>query len=152
MLRLRTKVYAAIGHLRLDKITTRQIQNFVNKLADTPTESTGKPYARKTIIHHLSFISCVFDYAIKMNMISHNPCRNVVVPKGDKKEKQVYTLEETEQFLALLQSAPLQYRVFFTLVIYSGYRLSEMLGLEWQDLDYENCIISIRRTSNYGSD
>ena len=152
MLRLREKVYTAIGHLRLDKITARHIQNFVNTLANTISEATGKLYARKTVVHHLSFISTIFGYAIKMSMLTDNPCRRVTVPKGEKAEKQVYTLEETEQFLALLQSAPLQYRVFFTLIIYSGYRLSEMLGLEWKDVCFTSCIISVRRTSNYTID
>ena len=150
--RLKDKVYAAIGHLRLDKITIRHIQKFVNTLSNTISEATGKVYARKTVIHHLSFISCIFDYAVKMSMISDNPCRKITVPKGERKEKQVYTLEETEQFLALLQSAPLQYRVFFTLVIYSGFRLSEMLGLEWKDVCFTNRVINIRRTSNYTID
>ena len=149
MTRLKDKVYAAIGHFRLDKITTRHIQTFVNTLANTASEATGKLYARKTVVHHLSFISTVFGYASKMGMITDNPCRRVIVPKGEKKEKQVYTLEETEQFLALLHAAPLQYRVFFTLVVYSGFRLSEMLGLEWQDVCFTNSVISVRRTSNY---
>ena len=152
MLRLRDKVYAAIGHLRLDKITSRHIQNFVNNLAKTTSEATGRRYARKTIVHHLSFISTVFGYALKMGMLTDNPCRRVTVPKGEKKEKQVYTIEETEQFLTLLQAAPLKYRLFFTLVIYSGFRLSEMLGLEWKDCNYAHCVISIRRTSNYTID
>ena len=152
MMRLRDKVYAAIGHLRLDKITARHIQKFVTALAHTKSEATGRLYARKTVVHHLSFISTVFGYAVKMGMLTDNPCRRVNVPKGEKREKEVYTLEETEQFLALLQSAPLQYRVFFTLVVYSGFRLSEMLGLEWRDVCFESCVISVRRTSNYTVD
>jgi len=152
MMRLRDKICSKIGHLRIDKITVRHIQTFVNNLANTTSEATGKLYARKTVVHHLSFISTVLGYALKMGMITNNPCHNVNVPKGEKREKQVYTLEETEQFLALLQTAPLQYRLFFTLVIYSGFRLSEMLGLEWKDCDYKNNIISVRRTSNYTVD
>ena len=110
---------------------------------------TGKPLARKTIVQYLSFISIVFDYAIKMSIVSNNPCRNVNVPKGEKREKQVYTLEETEQLFTLLETAPLKYRLFFTLLIYSGFRNGEMLGLEWKDIDYQNRIISVHRTSNY---
>ena len=149
MMRLRDKVCSAIGHLRIDKITTRHIQTFVNNLANTPSATTGKLYARKTVVHHLSFVSTIFGYAIKMGMLTDNPCRRVSVPKGEKRKKQVYTLEETEQFLNLLQSAPLKYRLFFTLAIYSGFRLSEMLGLEWKDVCFTTCIINIRRTSNY---
>ena len=44
------------------------------------------------------------------------------------------------------------YRAFFYLIAYSGFRRSEMLGLEWKDIDFENNFISIKRTSNYTSE
>ena len=150
MSRLRDKIYPEIGHIRFDKITARHIQNFINNLADTPNEHTKKPLARKTIVLNLSFISCVFDYAVKMGMISDNPCRRVNVPKGEKFERSIYTIEETQHLLKLLkEKAPLKYYVFYVLVLYSGFRRGEMLGLEWKDINYDDNIISVRRTSNY---
>ena len=150
MKQLRTRVYPAIGHLRLDKITGRHIQQFINDLAlNGKSLKNGKPLSRKTAVHHLSFISDVFGYAVKMEMLSDNPCKNVTVPKGEKKEKEIYSLEEIEQLFNLLEDAPLKYRTFFTLAIYSGFRRGELLGLEWKDIDWENCVISVRRTSNY---
>lgn len=153
MLQLTHRVYPAIGHLRIDKITARQLQGFVNSLAkEGANEKTGKPLAPKTIRHNLSFISDVFSYAVKMEMLTDNPCKRVTVPKGEKKEKDIYTLEEVAQLFQLLETAPLKYRVFFTLAIYSGFRRGEMLGLEWKDVDFENNIISVKRTSNYTSE
>ena len=150
MKQLTVRVYPAIGHLRLDKITSRHIQQFINDLAlNGKSLKNGKPLSRKTAIHHLSFISDVFSYAVKMEMLTDNPCKRVTVPKGEKKEKEIYTLEEVEKLFQLLETAPLKYRVFFTLAIYSGFRRGEMLGLEWKDIDWENCVISVRRTSNY---
>ena len=112
---------------------------------------TGKPLSRKTAIHHLSFISDVFSYAVKMDMLSENPCRKVTVPKGEKKEKEIYTIEEIEQLFRLLETAPLKYRTFFTLAIYSGFRRGELLGLEWKDIDWRTNVISVKRTSNYSA-
>lgn len=147
---LTVRVYPAIGHLRLDKVTSRHIQQFINDLAlNGKSLKNGKPLSRKTAVHHLSFISDVFSYALKMEMLTDNPCRRVTVPKGEKKEKDIYTLEEVEKLFQLLETAPLKYRVFFTLAIYSGFRRGEMLGLEWKDIDWDNCVISVRRTSNY---
>ena len=72
------RVYPAIGHKRLDKITGRHIQQFVNDLINNgKNERTGKPLARKTVVQHLSFISDVFSYAVKMDMLTDNPCRRV---------------------------------------------------------------------------
>ncbi len=150
MKQLTNRVYPAIGHLRLDKITGRHIQQFINDLTlNGKNMLTGNPISRKTVVHHLSFISDVFSYAVKMDMISDNPCRRVTVPKGEKKEKEIYTIKEVEQLLTLLEQEPMKYRTFFTLAIYSGFRRGELLGLEWKDIDFENSIISVRRTSNY---
>ena len=150
LLQLRNRIYPAIGHLRLDKITVRHIQAFVNTLSkDGANERTGKPLAPKTIRHNLSLISDVFSYAVKMGMMSDNPCSKVTIPKGEQKEKQIYTTQEVDRFLTLLNGEPLKYKTFFYLLIYSGFRRGEMLGLEWKDIDFESNIISIRRTSNY---
>lgn len=97
----------------------------------------------------MSFISEVFGYAVKMAMLTDNPCSRVSVPKGEKKKKQIYTLEEIEQLFGLLEEAPLKYRTFFTLAIYSSFRRGELFGLEWKDIDWEGGIINVRRTSNY---
>ncbi|MGN0638606.1 MAG: tyrosine-type recombinase/integrase [Huintestinicola sp.] len=150
MLQLRHRVYPAIGHLRIDKITVRQLQAFVNSLAkEGANEKTGKPLAPKTIRHNLSFISDVFSYAVRMELISDNPCSKVVIPKGEVKEKQIYSQEEMELLLTRIMGEPVKYKAFFFLIAYSGFRRSEMLGLEWKDIDFENNIISVRRTSNY---
>lgn len=150
MLQLTHRVYPAIGHLRIDKITARHLQGFVNSLAkEGANEKTGKPLAPKTIRHNLSFISDVFSYAVRMELISDNPCSKVVIPKGEVKEKQIYSQEEMDLLLTRLMGEPVKYKAFFYLIAYSGFRRSEMLGLEWKDIDFENNIISVRRTSNY---
>jgi len=95
MKQLTVRVYPAIGHLRLDKITSRHIQQLINNLAlNGKSLKNGRPLSRKTAVHHLSFISDVFSYAVKMEMLTDNPCKRVTVPKGEKKEKDIYTLEE----------------------------------------------------------
>ena len=150
MKQLTHRIYPAIGHLRIDKITPRQLQAFVNSLAkEGANEKTGKPLAPKTIRHNLSFISDVYSYAVKMGLVSENPCSKVTVPKGEVKEKQIYTQEELAVLLNSLQGEPIKYKVFFYLISYTGFRRSEMLGLEWKDIDFENNIISVKRTSNY---
>ena len=114
MKQLTVRVYPAIGHLRLDKITSRHIQQFINDLAlNGKSLKNGRPLSRKTAVHHLSFISDVFSYAVKMEMLTDNPCKRVTVPKGEKKEKDIYTLEEVAQLFQLLETAPLKYLPHF---------------------------------------
>ena len=90
MKQLTKRVYPAIGHKRLDKITARDIQKFVtDMLVNGKNMNTGKPLSRKTAVHHLSFISDVFSYAIRMGMLTDNPCIRVYVPKQEQGEKQI---------------------------------------------------------------
>ena len=69
------------------------------------------------------------SYAIALGMISDNPCRNVVLPKLCRKEKEIYSLEELEEFLNLLNELDgdeMKYKVFFMLAVYGGMRKGEI--------------------------
>ena len=150
MKQLTKRVYPAIGHKRLDKITSRDVQRFItDMIVNGKNMNTGAPLSRKTVVHHLSFISDVFSYAVRMDMLTDNPCRRVVVPKAEHMEKEIYSLDEVKKLFENLGSEPLKYRVYLMLAIYSGYRRSEMLGLEWKDIDFKNEVIHVRRTSQY---
>lgn len=153
MKQLTKRVYPAIGHKRLDKITARDIQKFItDMLTNGRNLNNSKPLSRKTAVHHLSFISDVFSYAVRMGMLCDNPCRRVFVPKQEQEEKQIYTIEQVKILYENLKSEPMKYQAYLLLSIYSGYRRSEMLGLEWKDIDFEHDLIHVRRTSQYTSE
>ncbi len=143
---MRPRVYAAIGQLKVDKITRSIIQRFIDCLrANGKNMRTGAKLSDKTVIHHLTFISDVMDYAVMLDMIPKNPCLGIKKPKVRVKEKRIYTMQEA----AKLETAPIKYRALVTLNMYSGLRRAELLGLEWRDIDMEHEVISVRRTSNH---
>lgn len=147
------RVYAEFGKKALKNITTKQVQEFVNSLARPgANQKSGAPLSSKTITHHLSFMSDVFVYAIRTGLCTDNPCKSVVIPKQPKAEKKIYSQEETALLFTRLRGEPLKYQAFFYLIAYSGFRRSEMLGLEWRDIDFENKLISVKRSSNYTSE
>lgn len=158
-MQIASRVFPALGYMHLNKISSRDIQRFINSLAQNGVnKNTGGALSRKTITHHLSFISSVFEYAIKMDMLTSNPCKRVTIPKYDANgnisstaEKKIYTKEQTRQFIEMLDKAEMKYKVFFTLAIYTGCRRGELMGLEWKDIDLNTGMISISRTSNYTS-
>ena len=150
------RIYDAIGHIRLDKITARDIQKFIismteEKRCDGRNKRNGKLSA-KTIKLHISMISTIFDYAIKMQLIQHNPCRAVTLPKPDGEKREVYTLEEVQHLFELFEQEDdenYRYVLFYTLAIYTGFRKGELLGLEWKDIDFETNMVTVNRTSIY---
>ena len=87
-----------------------------------------------------------------MQMLSDNPCKNVVMPSKKTKERKLYTLEEVQKMLDLFEEeseANYKYTIFFTLAAFTGLRRGELLGLEWKDIDWENDLIKVVRTSEY---
>ncbi len=151
MKEFRARTYQAIGHLQVDEINFRIVQAFILSLGkDGVNRKTGKGLGQKSQKHYLTFISDVMRYAIKCGMIDRNPCVGVETTKEEKKDIQVYTLEEEQALLqTLANEAPIKYVACIFFLAFCGLRISEALGLEWHDIDFETGLFSIVRTSNY---
>lgn len=146
------RIYEAIGHLYLDKITSRQIQKFIHSLSEPGANQThpDRGLSPKSVKNHLSLISAVFVYAVKMGMLQYNPCRAVTLPPLETgREKVCYTLEEAQAFLDALRDAPLRWQVFFSLALFGGFRREGLCGFEFGDFDIERHTVSVRRASLY---
>ena len=115
---------------------------------------TEKALTPKTIKNYVSFISSVFDYAIKIKAIKENPCKNAVIPKIPQAEHKMFTLDQAKQFLDILDQpeTPVKYRAFFQLALFGGFRRGEILGLEWSDIDFDTGVIHIKRTLHYSKE
>lgn len=150
---MQERTYKAIGNTYVDKISYRQIQNFILTLSqDGVNLKTGKGLSQKTQKHYLTFISDVMKHALKCGYISANPCRDIYVAKTESKEKEVYSLEELKYLLSKInEKSTTDYKVFFNLLAYCGLRRGEALGIEYKDIDFDNGMLSIVRTSNYNT-
>ena len=49
----------------------------------------------------------------------------------------------------LLNNEPIQYQTMITLLVYTGIRRGELCGLEWRDIDFENQVMYVCRSSQY---
>lgn len=104
-----------------------------------------------------SYMSKIFDFAIRQGIIDKNPAALIERPKrkrvarSKKAEMKFYTREELQLFLSLCQSKlPHMWYVFFRLLAYTGMRRGEALVLKWEDLDEEAHTIRINKTVTHG--
>lgn len=88
-------------------------------------------------------LSSMFQTAVEWGMIVSNPCDRVSPPKVKKADAPFLTAEEAVRLLSLLENEPQQYRNAVTLLLFTGMRRGELLGLEWSDYDKENRLLII---------
>ncbi|MCY8087243.1 site-specific integrase [Bacillus sonorensis] len=121
--------------LSLLKITSARLQKFVNDLS---TIKGLKPSSVKKVFDPLKI---ALDRAVKLELISKNPAKAVVLPKITREEMTVWTKEDVERFLNFAQKD----RVFmlFHLALTTGLRQGELLGLKWKDIDMEKGLLRV---------
>ncbi|MGI2709009.1 MULTISPECIES: site-specific integrase [Bacillus cereus group] len=131
-----------LGHLDLQQMTPVLLQNFVSNLV------SEKRYSSYTI--HLIFriVSVSLKKAKILKLIKEDPTVGITLPKLPKKEIKVWTIEEVNFFLQESKKLDALTRHFiaFSIAIQTGMRQGEILGLRWQDIDFENGIIYVRQT------
>lgn len=107
----------------------------------------------KTIRCYHGFLSTVFSYAVKIGEIAVNPCLNCTLPKYEAPDHKILSVADTQRFLQLLdEHAELKYRAFFNIAIYGGFRRGEILALTWNDIDFDNNMVHIRRAVHWSKD
>lgn len=105
----------------------------------------------------MNYVAKVLDYAINIDLISENPAKRVIVPvnKNDRSRKNLenyFDKSELQHFFECLNdddNTP-QASVFFRLAAFTGMRKSEMLCLEWSDIDFSNHTIRVNKTQSRG--
>lgn len=139
-------VNSYFGNQKIDKITARAIQMYVSDLARGDLKGDKKPLSVKTIKNYFWYISGVMKYAVRTGFIQTNPCTNVMIPRQKRNNKKYYSIEDVKLILKELEKETITYRTFFYLDIYSGLRRGELLGLRWEDIDFERDTVSVNRT------
>lgn len=90
----------------------------------------------------------MFASAEENMLISKNPVRkSVKCTKSVERRTRVLTLDEQEKFLAVAKETSNYFQYLF--LLQTGVRTGEMIGLKWEDVDFENRIIHIQRTMEY---
>lgn len=133
------RINAEIGPLKLQDIRPDHLNRLYAKLAEPgQNKRTGMGLSQKTIIEHHRVISSIFSQAVKEQLVPSNIAQRATPPKNPKKEMDAFEAEEVQAILKALESEPLKWQVMTHLLIATGARRGEIMGLRWKNVDWDN--------------
>lgn len=122
---------------RLRDITTKDVQGFYDERAE---------YSNSTCRHWRTLLYGIFNSAIEDNLLAKNPAKSVRLTMSKKKTERLPISKEEaarlEVNLHLLEGKDL---LLLAILLYTGVRRGEMLGLRWEDIDFGHKLIHVRR-------
>lgn len=126
-------------------IRPRWGSEFVDRVKTMAVESwlENYPHSRQIKAHVRNLMHVLFQCAIRWELIERNPIDLVRQSRKRLKAPRVLTPEE---FKALLPHLSEPYRTMVLTVACLGLRVSEMLGLQWGDIDFENLTVMVERS------
>lgn len=125
-----------LGGYKLSKLTPLAIQKLY-------TDMLNKGLSPRTIKYTHTVLKNALKQAVKWQMLNNNPAENVELPKQKKQEMKTLTPEQAKVFLE--HCTRNRWGVLFELLLVSGMRPGEALALKWEDIDWANNRIHIKR-------
>jgi len=125
-----------------DSVTPQEIERHFEE----SIEQEG--WAPSTVNHYRSLLSLTYRLATRNGKASSNPARATRHRKEDNSRVRYLTPEEEAKLRAVLEADWREHIPEFELALHTGLRLSEMYGLEWQDVDLTRRLLLVRRGKN----
>jgi len=133
-------IFPALGHLSLQQLSARDIDTlYVRKLEE------GLAPATIEVIHRV--IKMALKQAVRWRLLTRNVCEDVTPPRETQShERQIVTPEQAQQLLAAAKGHRLE--AMITLTLATGMRRGELLALKWQDIEFKQKRLHVRRSAN----
>jgi integrase len=133
-------------NLLLSKITPSHIVAFQQCLE-------AKGLSKKTRRNVHTILTTMFNYAVELELILKTPVKRGIAPKLENHEKPALTSEQGWALWDALKAAEtMRYRAFYGVLLFTGIRTGEALGLKWEDVDFASHQITIRRNISRGKE
>lgn len=130
-----------LGDIRVDSITVKIVDNFLDTLIETT------PYTYGTICNIRQTLFALLEYAKMEGHITNNPVTNAKKINKYKfpvlDEKTALKKSQQEIFLRHVQNS--HYKELFSIMLLTGIRIGEALGLRWEDVNLDERIITINQ-------
>ena len=127
-----------IGDMKVQDITTRVVDKYIQTLQKTPAVNTRTHHAKtdfvtnSTIEKIIKLLRYAFKQAVRWELISKNPFENVILPKTEYKKRDIWTADMIRT--ALDQCTDSKLYVAMNLSFACSLRMGEILGLTWENV------------------
>ena len=150
---LATRIYDEIGHIKLKELRVDHLNDLYTKLSQNGVNKrTGGKLSNKTILEHHRLISTVLEQACKENLVPFNVAKKATLPKAEQKEVNYFQPEQIQAIVEALNHEPIKWKTLVHLLIITGARRGEILGLKWKNIDFKNNRIYICNNILYSPD
>ncbi|MDI2129440.1 tyrosine-type recombinase/integrase [Yinghuangia seranimata] len=128
-----------LGSIRLDGLGHRQISAFGRRQL-----AAGR--GKTTLYRCLATLSSALGHAVRQYRLSCNAARPSVLPQPRSPERVVWTAEEAARFLKHCHATDPLMADLCELLIGTGMRKGEVLGLHWDDVHLDEGVLYVRYT------
>lgn len=147
------RIYPHIGHIRLRELRAEHLNDLYSALSkDGLNKVTGGKLSAKTIREHHRLISTVLEQAVKEGLVAFNVAGRVELPKTERREVGYFQPEQIGAIREALEQEPLKWKMLTHLLLITGARRGEVLGLKWNKVDFDLSRIHICNNVLYAPD
>lgn len=143
--KIKRYIIPVIGNVRLTNLTTGHLQRMYNSLYER--NNGQNPLSASSVRDLHRIIHTALGKAVKLRKIAYNPSDHCELKKVEREEQVVLNTAEQKLFLQAIKGNP--YETLFYIDLLTGLRLSEILGLQWDDVDFAQGAITIRQQLQY---
>lgn len=104
------------------------------------------PLSNKTVLEHHRLISTILTQAEKEMLVPYNAATKATPPKAEKHDPNYFQPEQITAILSALEQEPLKWQLITHLMIVTGCRRGEIMGLQWEKVDFEHNRVKIDKT------
>ena len=137
---IRVHLKPDLGKIRLNKLTTHQIQLLYNKLINE------RGLSPKTVKNVHGALHAALEQAKINGYLRINPSEGTTLPKIEKEEIKTMDIDDVSTFLQAIKGDPYELPLFVDL--FTGLRQGELLGLTWDCVDFEKGTLLINKQHN----
>jgi integrase len=135
----------AFGNTGLAQLQPQQIQRYYARaLAGGRADGTGGLSARSVLYHH-RILKEALKHAVKMGLVARNVAEAVDPPRAERVTMNILSPEEIPAFLDAATETP--YYMFYSTLLYMGFRRGEGLALKWRHVDLLGMEVQVVETA-----